>query len=60
MLGLTVTHIKALKEFQKFQEMSDEDRKVLRFGIVPALVDEVLKVHCLLRMEQRYKEPSIL
>ena len=30
--------------------------KVLRGGMVPALVDGVLKVHCLLRREQRYEE----
>ena len=29
---------------------------MLRGGMVPALVDGVLKVHCLLRREQRYEE----
>ena len=29
---------------------------MLRFGMVPALVDWVLKVPCLLRREQRYED----
>ena len=35
-------------------------RLVLRFGMVPALVDGVLKVSCLLRREQRSQRPSTL
>ena len=33
---------------------------MLRGGMVPALVDEVLKGHCLLRREQRYNKGSAL
>ena len=31
---------------------------MLRFGMVPALVDGVLKVPCLLRREQRYEDSA--